>query len=478
MVIGKEKKMVGIQSFGLYVPFFRLSYEEIGKAWGMGGGKGERSVASQDEDSLTMAVEAAADCLKETERSSVEGLFFATTTSPFLEKQVASTIVVALDLKRNISTMDCMGSLRSGTAALKAALDAVKAGSSKRVLVTCSDCRMGYPGSPFEQTFGDGAAAFLVGESDVAVNVVASYSISDEITDYWRRPDDRFVHFWEDRFVMTEGFLRIVPEAVKGAMEKSGLKIKDFAKFVCYAPGERSYWQVAGALGFDLKTQVQVPLFSAMGNSGAAFGLMQLAACLEEAKAGDRILFASYGNGADVFILEVSDKIGEARGKKGLTTYLGSKKMLRNYQQYAQFRGLIARSEERMPPIRPPATIVWRDQNSILRFHGMKCNRCGHVQFPIHRICSNCSTKDDYREVRLSDKVAKVFTCTVDNLGYGGGLSPFWAIADFEEVRTRIQIADAELEEVKIGGTLEMTFRKFPSENDVPVYGWKGRLVR
>ncbi|MBW2615028.1 MAG: 3-hydroxy-3-methylglutaryl CoA synthase [Deltaproteobacteria bacterium] len=470
--------MAGIESFGAYVPLFRLAFEEIGKAWNSFAGKGERSVAGKDEDSLTMAVEAAVDCLKTTDRSEVDGLFFASTTSPFQEKQTAAAAAVAVDLNRNINTMDSLGSLRAGSAALKGALDAVKAGSNKKVLVTAADCRIGFPGSPFESILGDGAAAFLIGDTDVAVSVEGSYSISDEITDYWRKSEDRFVHFWEDRFVMVEGFQRVVPEAVKGALVKYGLELKDFAKFVCYAPTERSYWDMAKRLGFDLKTQVQMPLFSAMGNTGSAFGLMQLIACLEEAKAGDRILFATYGSGCDVFILQATDKIGEGKGAKGLARYLGSKKMLSNYQQYANFRGLLASSDERMPPIRPPATTVWRDQNSIMRFHGMKCNQCGHVQFPIHRICSSCFGKDDYREVRLSDQIAKVFSCTVDNLGYGGGAAPFWAIADFEDVRARLQIADASLEEVSIGDSLEMTFRKFPSENDVPVYGWKGRVIR
>lgn len=470
--------MAGIRSFGAYIPLFRLACKEIAKAWNSGGGKGERSVASKDEDSLTMAVEAAVDCLNTIDRSVIDGIFFASTTAPFQEKQVASTIGVAADLNRNINTMDCSGSLRAGTAALKAAFDAVNGGSNKNVLVAASDCRIGSPGSPFEQTFGDGAAAFLIGDSDIAVSIEGAYSICDEITDYWRRAEDRFVHFWEDRFVMAEGFQRVLPEAVKGAMDKHGLEPKDFAKFVCYAPTERSYWQVAGKLGFDLKTQVQMPLFSVMGNTGAAFGLMQLVACLEEAKTGDQILLASYGNGCDVFILKVTDKIGEMKGAKGLKRYLESKKMLSSYQQYALIRDLIPVTEDRMPPILPPATKIWRDQNSILRFHGMKCKQCGHAQFPIHRVCSNCFSKDDYEEIRLSDKIAKVFSCTVDNLGYGAGTKPFWAIADFEETRARIQIADAELNDVKIGDSLEMTFRKFPSENDVPVYGWKGRPIR
>jgi len=470
--------MAGIESFGAYVPLYRMAHEEIGKAWMGGAGKGERAVAGMDEDSLTMGVEAAVDCLKKIDRSLIDGLFFASTTSPFQEKQVAATIGVAADLSRNITTMDCSGSLRAGATALKIALDAVKSGSNKKVLVIGSDCRIGFPGSPFEQILGDGAAAFLIGDSDVAISLEGTYSISDEIMDYWRRSGDRFVHFWEDRFVLTEGFERVMFDAVNGALEKYQLRPKNFTKFVAYAPTERSYWQVAGRLGFDLKTQVQAPLFSVIGNTGTAFGLMQLVACLEEASAGDRILFASYGSGCDVFILEVTEGIDKARGAKGLARYLASKKMLTNYQQYAVFRGLIPVARDRMPPVCPPSTMLWREQNSILRFHAMKCNRCGHIQFPVHRICSKCFSKDDYQEIRLSDKTGEVFTCTIDNLGYGGGSRPFWAIADFEGARIRIQIADADLEEVKIGDSLEMTFRKFPSENDLPVYGWKGRLIR
>ncbi len=470
--------MAGIECFGAYVPIYRLTHEQLGKTWGVPHGKGERSVAGVDEDSLTMAVEAGVDCLGSRRRSKVDGLFFASTTSPFLEKQAATTIGTALDLKREISTMDSLGSLRSATAALKAALDAVKAGSNTSVLVSAADCRIAYPGSSLEQILGDGSAAVLIGDSGVTVSVEGFFSLSDEITDYWRRGQDRFVHFWEERFVMVEGFNRIVPEAVAGAMDRFRLKPKDITKLVGYAPSERSYWQMAGKLGFDPNTQVHPPLFSTVGNTGAAFGLMQLVACLEEASPGERILLVNYGNGCDVVFFEVGEGIERAKDQKGLRQFLASKKILSGYQQYVAFRGLLPNSDERMPPVRPPATVVWRDQDSLLRFHGMKCNHCGHVQYPIHRICSNCFNKDDYEEIRLSDRTGEVFSCTVDNLGYGAGTHPFWAIVDFQEVRTRIEIADAELGEVTIGDQLEMTFRKFPSENDVPVYGWKARRKR
>jgi 3-hydroxy-3-methylglutaryl CoA synthase len=470
--------MVGIKSFGAYVPFHRLSFEEIGRAWSIGSGKGERSVAAADEDSLTMAVEAALDCMGSAERNSVDGVIFASTTSPFLEKQAAVTVGMAADLRADITSLDCSGSLRAGTGALMAAMNSVAAGTCRKVLVTIADCRIGQPGTPFESALGDGGAAFLISDSDPAIRCVGTYSEADEIMDYWRRSEDRYVHYWEERFVLTEGVLRIVPEAVANALKKFDRQVKDITTFVSNAPNERAYWDIAKKIGFDLARQVAPPSYSIMGNTGAAFGPMQLVSCLENARPGDLILLANYGSGCDVLLLEVSKDISESKGRKGMSGYLASRKNLRNYNQYALFRGILPGKTDRMPPIRPPATIIWRDQKSLLRFHGMKCSKCGHVQYPIHRVCSSCSMTDGYEEVRLSDQNATVYSCTVDNLGYGSGTTPFWAIVDFNDVRVRLEIADAELEEVNIGDALEMTFRKLPSENDVPVYGWKARQIR
>jgi 3-hydroxy-3-methylglutaryl CoA synthase len=474
----EENEMIGIESFGAYVPIHRLTFEDIGKAWGVRSGKGERSVAAEDEDSLTMAVEAAVDCLGTTERKTVDGVIFASTTSPFLEKQAAVLIGQAVDFPREISTLDCSGSLRAGTGALMTGMNSVASGNNKKVLVTTADCRIGQPGTPFEYALGDGGAAFLIGNEDPVVRFVGSYSLAEEITDYWRRSEDKYVHFWEERFAIGEGVARIVPNAVEKALNKFDRRVEDIAKFISNAPNEKTYWGIAKRIGFDLTRQVLPPHYATMGNTGAAFGPMQLVSCLENAKPKDLILFANFGNGCDVLLMEVVKETGASNGRRGMSGYLASKKKLRNYNQYAIYRGILPGRTDRMPPILPSSTIIWRDQKSLLQFHGMKCNNCGHVQYPIHRVCSNCSTTDEYQEVRLSDQNAKVFSCTVDNLGYGSGKTPFWAIADFPDVRVRLQIADAELAEVNVGDMLEMTFRKLPSENDIPVYGWKARRIR
>ncbi|UCG84338.1 MAG: 3-hydroxy-3-methylglutaryl CoA synthase, partial [Dehalococcoidia bacterium] len=109
--------MIGITAYGAYIPWHRLDRQLFLQAWGGFAIPGERSVAYYDEDSVTMAVEAAMDCLRDREPNNVDGLFFTTTTSPYKEKLCSATMALALNLRRDIRTVDIIGSLRSGTSA-------------------------------------------------------------------------------------------------------------------------------------------------------------------------------------------------------------------------------------------------------------------------------------------------------------------------------------------------------------------------
>jgi len=209
--------MVGIVSYGAYIPIHRLSREKLDQVWGGGAGKGEKAITNWDEDSITMAVEAGTDCLKGIERGSVNALYFATTTPPYKEKQSASIIAAALDLNEDIIAADFANSLRSGTIAIRAALDAVKAGSAKKVLVIASDCRIPPPNSAFEPLFGDGAAAFLIGEDGVAAEIEGSYYLTSEFIDVWRLEYDIVPRTWEDRFTLEQGYQPHLPP-MPGAM--------------------------------------------------------------------------------------------------------------------------------------------------------------------------------------------------------------------------------------------------------------------
>jgi hydroxymethylglutaryl-CoA synthase len=154
--------MAGIKSYGIYLPLWRLALNLISPGF-----KGEKAVAALDEDSVTMAVSASQECLRRLDRKIVDGLIFSSTTFPFAEKQLASLIALAIDLRPDIFTLDIGGSIKAGTDGLKVAVDMIKAGGLKNVLVVAADCRIASPGSPLEMSLGDGATAILLGQDDV-----------------------------------------------------------------------------------------------------------------------------------------------------------------------------------------------------------------------------------------------------------------------------------------------------------------------
>ena len=310
--------MIGITAFGAYIPVYRLSRDTIANAWERGSLKGERSVANSDEDSLTMAVDSGVNCLSRLDRNQIDGLYFATTNAPYKEKLCAGVIATALDFRNDVTTADFGNSLRAGTAALRAALDAVKAGSAGTILVAASDCRLAYPRSDQEQLFGDGAAAFIIGKDNVIAEVESSLSINKEIIDVWRNDNDRFVRVGEGRFILTEGYMASMKEVISGLLNRSGKKPSDIKKLVIPSPDHRSSATLAKGLGFDPEKQMQDPLLSNVGHCGAAHPLILLIAALEDARPGDTILMASYGDGADAFVLRVTDKIAKSRAMYGV----------------------------------------------------------------------------------------------------------------------------------------------------------------
>ena len=113
--------MVGIRSYGAYIPLGRMERDVFYRFWGGFPIPGERAVASFDEDSVTMATEAAIDCMRGLDPQLVDGLFFATTTSPYKQKLCSSIMAMALNMRDDIRTMDVTGALRAGNTAVAAA---------------------------------------------------------------------------------------------------------------------------------------------------------------------------------------------------------------------------------------------------------------------------------------------------------------------------------------------------------------------
>jgi len=484
--------MVGIKSYGAYIPLHRMAREVFYKEWGGFPIPGERSVANFDEDSVTLAVESAIDCMKGFDPQKVDGLFFATTTSPFKEKLCASIMALGLNMRRDIRTMDVTGTLRVGTTAMAAAVDAIKAGSAKSILVTTGETRMGAPAGDFEQSVGDGGAALLLGDDKVIATIEGSYSISDEFSGQWRADGDNFIRAWEDRMVYDQGYSAILPEAISGLMKKYKLSPNDIAKVVYDAPLDvRRHARVAGGLKFD-GAKVQDPMFMSVGNTGSALAMMMLVAALEEAKPGDKIIFASYGNGADAFYLQVTPEIEKVRDRRGIKNHLASKRMLDSYGKYLRWRKLVTLERARRPD-QPPTSIaaLWRDRRIILGLWGVKCKVCGTPQIsftpglmgggPPIRICVNCQAKDQFEDYRFADKKAKIFTFTHDNLADSADPPATVTVVDFEGGgRAALDMTDRNPDEVAVGMPVELTFRKLYHDpaRGIHNYFWKTRPIR
>ncbi|MCX5998799.1 MAG: OB-fold domain-containing protein [Chloroflexi bacterium] len=470
----------GIEAFGAYIPMYRMSLDVLAQVWGTSGKRGEKAVANWDEDSLTMAVEAGVDCLRGIDRDSVDGLYLASTTLPYKEKQTASIVAKALDLRRDIATLDVADSLRGGTQALRAALDAVNAGSARRLLVIASDCRIPYAHSPFEEQFGDGAAALLVGGSNPVVQVEGSHTISSEFMDVWRREEDRHVQSWEERFNVEQGYLPHIMEAATGLLQKTKLGPKDFAK-AAYSPwDQRRHAEVARRLGFNLKTQVQDSLLSNVGNTGTAQAMMILVAALEEAKASDRIFFACYGDGADAYALRATERIGQMSDRRGIRKHLASKMMLPSYGKYLHYRNLMEWQPVREIPPYSSLPVTWRDRQWIWSLRGMKCRKCGTIQLPVKRVCNTCHAKDEFDEVRLSDRKAKLFSYSTDTLGTFNPDPPnVLTVVDFEGGgRLLTTMTDRDPGKIQTDMPVELTLRRLTESMQIKNYFWKCRPIR
>ncbi len=118
----------GITGFGGYIPRLRMQRTTIAAAhqWMAPGlrsqAKGRRAFCSWDEDSITLAVEAARDALANRARDAITSVTLASTTLPFADLQNSTIVAGALGLVPSVRTLDVGHSQRAATSGLIAAL--------------------------------------------------------------------------------------------------------------------------------------------------------------------------------------------------------------------------------------------------------------------------------------------------------------------------------------------------------------------
>jgi len=479
--------MVGITSYGVYIPWNRLNRRAVFSAIGwlnMSAGawaRGEKAVASYDEDSLSLAVNAARSCLEGQERNSVDGLYLASTTFPYAERQNSSVAATALGLRENLRTADFTGSLKAGTTALLAASEKVGQ-EGGRVLVAAADCRLGKAGSVQEQIFGDAGAALLIGDKGVLATLEGSYSVALDFADHRRLAGEVFDRAWEERWIRDQGYAKHIPAAIKALLEKYHLKIGDFAKIIFPCPYENVRSSIARKIGATPE-QIQDSLVYTIGETGTPHPLLMLATALEEAQPQDRILLVGYGNGYDALILQVTDGINGFRARRrlhGVPYYLNRKRELASYEKYVSFQRVLPietgiRGEEIAAT---SLSALWRDRKVVLGLEGSRCRRCGTPQYPAQRICVNpdCGAVDEMEPYSFAERTGRVFTYTADYLAFSPDPPAIYAIIDFDGGgRFWFDVADCSLPDVRVGLPVMMTFRRkyLDQARGVSGYFWK-----
>ncbi|MGD8905181.1 MAG: SDR family NAD(P)-dependent oxidoreductase [Anaerolineae bacterium] len=475
--------MIGIVSYGGYIPRLRLNrmsiYQQIG--WLAPAlimvAQGERSMCNWDEDSLTMAVASARDCLKGMDKRSIDALYLASTTMPFADRLNAGIVATALNLRPDISCADLSSTQRAGTTALVMALEA--AANGKTALVTAADRRETRAASFYEMWFGDGAASLMLGSENLIAEFKGSHSVTYDFVSHYRAAGRRFDYTWEERWVRDQGYARIIPEAIERLLSKLETSIEEVDKVIYPCFIEREHARIARAIGAD-KEQVASNLHAVCGETGSAHPLAMLIHALEEARPGDRIVVASFGQGCDALCFEVTEHIQNLPPRKGIQGSLEEGVTTDNYMKFLKFRDLIEteagiRAEA---PDQTAMTTLWRKREMILGLVGGKCTVCGTPQYPKADVCvnPNCGALHSQEDYEFADIPATVKSFTGDNLAVSVDPPAIYGMIQFDGGgRFMADFTDCEMGDLSVGTPVEMAFRRHyvDEERGFTGYFWK-----
>lgn len=475
----------GITSFGAYIPRLRLQRSAVLQAntWAntalAAHGQGERAMCNWDEDSLTMAVEAARDALQETDRASIGAVHLASTTLPFTDRQNAGIVAEALTLGENIGTLDVTSSQRAGTSGLINALNTVAAGAVGTVLFCASEHRKSQTGTAQELLHGDGAAAVTLGSKGVIAKILATHCVSVDFVDHYRGQGAEFDYDWEERWIRDEGYHKIVPAAVSAALEKSAIRADQIDRFILPCVLRRVPEGIAKSLG--MRGGVVADTLQAIcGDTGAAHAMVLLCQALESAEPGQKILMIGFGQGCDVIIFEVTDAIKSLGARTGVSGSLARRAPMDNYDRFLTFNNLVKKGfGKRAETDRQTAlTTLYRNRKMLTGFIGGKCVECGTVQFPKSHYCvnPNCGEGNTQEDFRMADIPGKVNTWTADSLTFSIDPPAYFGMVQFDGGgRLMVDFTDVDKESFDIGARVRMTFRvrDVDQERGFKKYFWK-----
>ena len=468
--------MRGIVTAGGYVPFRRLRRSAVPELLGSGGGKGTRAVASHDEDTTTMGLEAARLALAAAPAAAPGALWFSTPTPAYVDKTNATAIHAALRLPAEVAALDFGGGLRSGVGALAAAL--VGGGST---LLVVADQRDGLPGSVDEVAGADAAACLLVADDSPGAPVIAELlgaaSATDEFTDRWRTPGERRSKVWEERFGETR-YLPLGRDAWARGLKAAGLEAAAVDRVVVTGMHARAAKALVSKLGVESGALVD-DLSASVGQAGAAHPALLLASVLEEAGPGQTIALVHLADGAEVLVLRTTGAIAGWTPARTVAEQVATGAEL-PYGKFLSWRGMLSPEPPRRPePLRVQSPAAWRAEEWKYAFVGSRDRSSGAIHLPPSRVSMQGGAVDDMEPVCLAGTPGTIATFTIDRIAYSPSPPIVFAVVDFEGGgRYPVELTDVDADALRMGDRVEMTFRRLYSADGIHDYFWKARPIR
>lgn len=461
--------MAGIVSYGVYLPYWRLQRSAITAALGSGGGKGSRSVASYDEDTTSMGVEAARIALRNAPAGAQPSIVaFATTDPAYLDKTNANAIHAALALPSSSGAVDAIGSVRSAGAAIMIA-------GFRNGLAVLSDIRTGMPGGGDESNGGDAAVALLFGEGDdVIAEGIGGSEVTAEFVDRWRTPGSGHSKQWEERFG-EHAYLPLVEQSVNDALKSANLTITEVDHVIVTGMHARAVGAARKAMG--ARPDAIVPdLTDVIGNTGTAHFSLLLADVLDRAEPNQTIAVVVLADGCSTWLLRTTSAIARRRPAVSVQSQIAATRDDLTYASFLTWRGQIHREPPRRPePERPAAPPSLRSNAWKFGLFGSR-DEAGFIHLPPARVSMESGAIDRMEAVRMADVPATIATFTVDRLAYSLSPPVVAAIIDFDGGgRFQCELTDVDPSSVKIGDRVEMTFRRLYTQDGIHNYFWKAR---
>lgn len=352
MINTKKLKSVGIIGFGGYLPKFRIKVKEIAQAHGQEGekisqslGVLEKSVANFDEDTVTMATEAAKIALARTqiEPQKIGAVFIGSESHPYAVKPSSTVVAEALGIGPEYLTADLEFACKAAIAGFQIVAGFLESGLIDYGLVIGADKAQSKKDDALEYTAASGAAAFVLGRKKreflAALEGFTSYT--SDTPDFWRRSGQDYPSH-AGRFTGEVAYFRHILQSTQTFLKNSQRKISQYQHVILHSPNQKFPLRAAQKLGVTKKQLKTGLIVDQIGNPYSATCPLSLCRVLEKAKPKQRILLTSYGSGAgsDTLSFKTTSRLTQKRNGPKIDDFIKEKETI-NYIEYLQKMGEI-----------------------------------------------------------------------------------------------------------------------------------------